>query len=288
MLSALPGVLFDGVAYGSLLFLISIGLSVTLGLMNFINLAHGAFAMVGGYVFAVATLRFGVPFALALLVAFVAAAIAGGVLERALYRRLYGHSPLDQVLFTIGLTFMSIAAATWIFGSGQQPVRLPESLLGQTHLLGVDVGIYRLFLIAIVFALAAVLALLVTRTRFGARIRASVDDARTAAGLGIDVERVFSVTFTLGSGLAGLGGALGIDVLGLDPTFPLKYMVYFLLVVVVGGAGTIVGTLCAAMVLGIFDVAGKYYVPWAGSFVIYALMVVLLLLFPRGLLRRVR
>jgi len=288
VLSALPGVLFDGVAYGSLLFLISIGLSVTHGLMNFINLAHGAFAMVGGYVFVVATLLFGVPFALALLVAFLAAALAGGVLERALYRRLYGHSPLDQVLFTIGLTFMSIAAATWIFGSGQQPVRLPASLLGQTRLFGVDVGIYRLFLIAIVFALASALALLVTRTRFGARIRASVDDARTAAGLGIDVERVFSVTFILGSGLAGLGGALGIDVLGLDPTFPLKYMVYFLLVVVVGGAGTIVGTLGAAMVLGIFDVAGKYYVPWAGSFVIYALMVVLLLLFPRGLLRRVR
>ena len=288
MLSALPGVLFDGVAYGSLLFLISIGLSVTLGLMNFINLAHGAFAMVGGYVCVIATIRYGLPFGVALIAAFAAAAIAGGILERALYRRLYGRSPLDQVLFTIGLTFMSIAAATWAFGSGQQPVRLPESLLGQTRILGVDVGVYRLFLIAIVFALASALALLVTRTRFGARIRASVDDSRTAAGLGIDVERVFSVTFTLGSGLAGLGGALGIDVLGLDPTFPLKYMVYFLLVVVVGGAGTIVGTLCAAMVLGIFDVAGKYYVPWAGAFVIYALMVVLLLLFPRGLLRRVR
>ena len=288
MLSALPGVLFDGVAYGSLLFLISIGLSVTLGLMNFINLAHGAFAMVGGYVCVIATIRYGLPFGVALIAAFAAAAIAGGILERALYRRLYGRSPLDQVLFTIGLTFMSIAAATWAFGSGQQPVRLPESLLGQTRILGIDVGVYRLFLIAIVFALASALALLVTRTRFGARIRASVDDSRTAAGLGIDVERVFSVTFTLGSGLAGLGGALGIDVLGLDPTFPLKYMVYFLLVVVVGGAGTIVGTLCAAMVLGIFDVAGKYYVPWAGAFVIYALMVVLLLLFPRGLLRRVR
>jgi len=288
VLSALPGVLFDGVAYGSLLFLISIGLSVTLGLMNFINLAHGAFAMVGGYVCVIATIRYGLPFGVALIAAFAAAAIAGGILERALYRRLYGRSPLDQVLFTIGLTFMSIAAATWVFGSGQQPVRLPDTLLGQTRILGVDVGIYRLFLIAIVFALASGLALLVTRTRFGARIRASVDDARTAAGLGIDVERVFSVTFTLGSGLAGLGGALGIDVLGLDPTFPLKYMVYFLLVVVVGGAGTIVGTLCAAMVLGIFDVAGKYYVPWAGAFVIYALMVALLLLFPRGLLRRIR
>src|SRR5207237_2741757 len=179
--------------------------------MNFINLAHGAFAMVGGYACVVATLRYGLPFGVALVVAF-----------------------------------------------------------------------------AVVFALASGLALLVTRTRFGARIRASVDDARTAAGLGIDVERVFSVTFTLGSGLAGLGGALGIDVLGLDPTFPLKYMVYFLLVVVVGGAGTIVGTLCAAMVLGIFDVAGKYYVPWAGAFMIYALMVVLLLLFLCGLFRRVR
>jgi len=288
VLSALPGVLFDGVAYGSLLFLISIGLSITLGLMNFINLAHGAFAMVGGYVCVVSTLRLGLPFGVALVAAFAAAAIAGAVLERLLYRRLYGRSPLDQVLFTIGLTFMSIAAATWIFGSGQQPVRLPGSLLGQTRVLGVDVGVYRLFLIGIVLALASGLALLVTRTRFGARIRASVDDARTSAGLGIDVDRVFSVTFTLGSGLAGLGGALGIDVLGLDPTFPLKYMVYFLLVVVVGGAGTIVGTLAAAMVLGIFDVAGKYYVPSAGAFVIYALMVVLLLLFPRGLLRRAR
>jgi branched-chain amino acid transport system permease protein len=230
----------------------------------------------------------GLPFGVALVAAFAAAAIAGAVLERLLYRRLYGRSPLDQVLFTIGLTFMSIAAATWAFGSGQQPVRLPGSLLGQTRILGVDVGVYRLFLIGIVLALASGLALLVTRTRFGARIRASVDDARTSAGLGIDVDRVFSVTFTLGSGLAGLGGALGIDVLGLDPTFPLKYMVYFLLVVVVGGAGTIIGTLAAAMVLGIFDVAGKYYVPSAGAFVIYALMVVLLLLFPRGLLRRAR
>jgi branched-chain amino acid transport system permease protein len=288
VLSALPGVLFDGVAYGSLLFLVSIGLSVTLGLMNFINLAHGAFGMVGGYVCVLATNRFGMPFGVALLASFVVAALAGGVLERLLYRRLYGRSPLDQVLFTIGLTFMSVAAATFFFGSGQQPVRLPPSLLGQTRILGVDVGIYRLFLIGIVLALASALALLVTRTRFGAQVRAAVDDARTSAGLGIDVERVFSVTFVLGSGLAGLGGALGIDVLGLDPTFPLKYLVYFLLVVVVGGAGTIVGTLAAAMVLGIFDVTGKYYVPSAGAFVIYALMVVLLLLFPRGLLRRAR
>lgn len=282
------GVLFDGIAYGSLLFLISIGLSVTLGLMKFINLAHGAFAMLGGYVCALAMARLGVPFLATLPLAFVAAALVGALLERTLFRHLYRRSPLDQVLFSLGVTLMSVAAATWFFGPGQQPVRLPPFLLGQVRFFGVDLGAYGLFLVAVVAAITAVLARLVMRTRFGARIRASVDHAQASAGLGIDVNRVFSITFTLGSGLAGLGGALAIDVIGLDPTFPLKYLVYFLLVVVVGGAGTITGTLAASMVLGIFDVAGKYYAPASGAFVIYALMVVLLLLFPAGLLRSAR
>jgi branched-chain amino acid transport system permease protein len=283
MVASIVGVLFDGIAYGSLLFLISIGLSVTMGLMNFINLAHGAFAMLGGYVCATLMSRLGVPFFAALPVAFAAAAAVGAVLERVLYRRLYRASHLDQVLFSIGLTLMSVAGATYVWGSGQQPVRLPAYLTGQVRLLGIEVGAYRLFLIGIVIVLTAALVYLVTRTRFGAQIRASVDNAQASAGLGINVSRVFSVTFALGSGLAGLGGALGIDVLGLDPTFALKYLVYFLLVVAVGGAGTISGTLAASMVLGIFDVAGKYYVPEVGAFVIYAMMVVLLLLFPAGL-----
>jgi branched-chain amino acid transport system permease protein len=279
----LIGVLFDGVAYGSLLFLVSMGLSVTMGLMNFVNLAHGAFAMAGGYVCVVAMTRFGVPFLAALPLAFVATAAAGALLERVLYRRLYDASHLEQVLFSIGLTFASIAAATWIFGSGEQPMSLPEFLRGQWQVAGVDFGVYRLFLIATVAALTLVLGALVRGTRFGAQVRAAVDDARVARGLGIDVDRVFSVTFALGSGLAGLGGALGIDVLGLDPSFPLKFMVYFLLVVVVGGAGSIRGALAAAIVLGLLDVAGKYYVPQAGAFVIYAAMVVLLVAFPSGL-----
>jgi len=286
MLANFAGVLFDGIAYGSLLFLISIGLGVTLGLMNFINLAHGAFAMLGGYVCAMAMARLGVPFLATLPLAFIVAALAGFVLERTLYQRLYGANPLDQVLFSIGLTFMAIAGATWIFGPVQQPVRLPDFLRGQWHLAGVDLGVYRIFLIAVVAALTILLALLVERTRFGAQVRASVDDARVARGLGIDVDRVFSVTFALGSGLAGLGGALGIDVLGLDPTFPLKFMVYFLLVVAVGGAGHMMGTLATAMLLGVLDVAGKYYMPQAGAFVIYAAMVVLLFAFPRGLFGR--
>ena len=282
----MAGVLFDGIAYGSLLFVVSLGLSVTMGLMNFVNLAHGAFAMAGGYVCVVAMTRFGIPFLAALPLAFIATAAGGAILERALYRRLYGASHLDQVLFSIGLTFMAIAGATWIFGPSQQPVRLPEILRGQWHVAGVDVGIYRVFLVAMVAAITALLALLVERTRFGAQVRASVDDARTARGMGIDVDRVFSVTFALGSGLAGLGGALGIEVLGLEPTFPLKFMVYFLLIVVVGGAGNVAGTLATAMLLGVLDVAGKYYLPQAGAFVIYAAMVVLLIAFPRGLFGR--
>jgi len=286
MFGNLAGVLFDGIAYGSLLFIISIGLSVTMGLMNFINLAHGAFAMLGGYACVLLMSRAGVPFLAALPVAFVVSAAAGILLERTLYRRLYDAPHLEQVMFSIGIVFMAVAAATWLFGPSQQPVRLPDFLRGQVHVLGLDLGAYRVFLIAAVVVATLALHLLLVRTRFGAQVRASVDNAVASAGLGIDVDRVFGVTFALGSGLAGLGGGLGIDVLGLDPTFPLKYMVYFLLVVAIGGAGTIKGGLVAAMILGICDVAGKYYVPQVGSFIIYFLMVALMMLFPAGLYGR--
>jgi branched-chain amino acid transport system permease protein len=286
MIANLAGVLFDGAAYGSLLFIISIGLSVTMGLMNFVNLAHGAFAMVGGYTCVLLMTRAGVPFLATLPVAFAVAAAAGIVLERTLYQRLYKATHLDQVMFSIGIVFMSVAAASYFFGTSPQPVRLPDFLRGQVNILGLDVGAYRLFLIATVIVATITLHLLLLRTRFGAQVRASVDDAGVAAGLGINVNRVFGVTFALGSGLAGLGGGLGIDVLGLDPTFPLKYMVYFLLVVAIGGAGTIKGGLVAALVLGICDVGGKYYVPQVGSFIIYFLMVALMVAFPSGLYGR--
>lgn len=285
MLTSLIGVLFDGLAYGSLLFVIGNGLSVTMGLMRFVNLAHGAFAMLGGYL-CVALMRQGVPFLAALPLVFLAVALVGAAAERLLYRRLYQAPHLDQVLFSIGLTFMAVAAATWAFGPAQQPVTLPPFLRGQLHLLGMDFGRYRLFLLALVVLITVDLEFLIEHTRFGARVRAAVDHRAAASGLGIDVGRVFTVTFALGTGLAGLGGALGIDVLGLDPTFALKYLVYFLLVVAVGGAGSMKGTAVAALLLGVFDVAGKYYLPELGAFVIYGLMVVLLALYPRGLYGR--
>lgn len=286
MITSLLGVLFDGLAYGMLLFLISVGLSVTLGLMNFINLAHGAFAMLGGYVCVLALQRWGLPFFVALPVAFVISALAGLLLERVLYRYLYRRSHLDQVLATIGLTFMAIAVASYFFGPMQQPLQVPRFLSGQVSVLGVDLNIYRGFLLAAGAALTVVLTLALERTRFGASVRAAVDRPRVAEALGIRVGLVFQVTFAVGCGLAGLGGALGVQVLGLDPAFPLKFIVYFLLVVAVGGTSGLKGPLYAALLLGVIDVAGKYYVPQIGAFIIYAMMVILLVLRPQGLVSR--
>lgn len=279
-------VVFDGIASGMLLFLIAVGLSVTLGLMNFVNLAHGAFAMFGGYVCVVASARWGVPFLPAVALAALATAALGVVLERTLFRRLYGKSQLDQVLFSIGLVFVAMALARWAFGPAQQPIRLPSWLQGQIHLGGLDIGLYRAFLVVLGLAVAFGLHRAIGVTRFGARLRASVDKPDVARGMGIDVDKIFVITFALGSGLAGLGGAVGVELLGLDPSFPLRYLVYFLIVVAVGGSGSIPGSLIAAVVIGICDVAGKYWMPQVGAFIIYTVMVVMLIVRPNGLLGR--
>ena len=276
-------ILFDGVAYGMILFVLAVGLSVTLGVMNVINLAHGAFAMAGGYIGVVLVNRLGVPFLAALPLAAVGTAAIGVVLERTLYVHIYRKSHLDQVLFTIGLTFMAVAAVSWALGSQQVFIALPSFLRGRFEVAGVSMGAYRLLVIAICGVLAVGLQAALTRTRFGSRLRAAVDDPVTARGLGINVGAIFTATFALGSGLAGLGGALGAEILGLDPSFPLKFMVYFLIVVTVGGGASITGPFVAALLLGVADVAGKYYVPAAGAFVIYSVMLVVLILRPQGL-----
>jgi len=283
-------ILFDGIAYGMLLFVLAVGLAVTMGLMNFINLAHGAFAMAGGYITVLLMQRANVPFLVCLPLAFAGAALLGAVLERTLYRPLYRKPHLDQVLFSIGLTFMAVAATDYFMGSTQQIIQLPDWLRGRTEIGSgawmLGMGHYRLFIIAVCAALTIGLQYVLSHTRFGSRLRASVDDQRVAAGLGINVNIVFLSTFAFGSGLAGLGGALGAEVLGLDPTFPLKFMIYFLIVVSVGGTTTITGPLLAALLLGIADVAGKYYVPKLGAFIVYCVMIVILLLRPQGLFAR--
>ena len=283
-------ILFDGIAYGMLLFVLAVGLAVTMGLMNFINLAHGAFAMVGGYITVLLMQRLGLPFLLCLPLAFLGSALLGGLLERTVYRPMYAKPHLDQVLFSIGLTFMAVASMDYFMGSTQQIIQLPDWLRGRTEIGSgawvLGMGHYRLFIIAVCAALTLALQYVLTRTRFGSRLRASVDDQRVAAGLGINVNIVFLSTFAVGSGLAGLGGALGAEVLGLDPTFPLKFMIYFLIVVAVGGTSSITGPLLAALLLGIADVAGKYYIPKLGAFIVYSLMIAILIWRPQGLFVR--
>ncbi len=279
-------ILFDGIAYGMLLFVLACGLAVTLGLMNFVNLAHGAFAMAGGYCTVILVNRWGVPFFAALPLAFLFSALLGLILERTLYVHVYRKSHLDQVLFTIGLVFMSVAAVDYVMGSGQMFVRLPDWLQGQFNVFGIGVGRYRLLIILVCGLLTLALQLILSRTRFGSRLRAAVDDTRVARGLGIRVDAVFAITFAVGSGLAGLGGALGTEIVGLDPAFPLKFMIYFLIVVTVGGTSSITGPFLASLLLGIGDVAGKYYVPTLGAFVIYTIMIVVLIVRPQGLFSR--
>jgi branched-chain amino acid transport system permease protein len=277
------GVLFDGFAYGMLLFLLSVGLSVTLGMMNFINLAHCSFGMLGGYVTVTLLDRLGWPFFATLPFAFLAGAVASFVLEGLLFRRFYRASELDQCLATIGVVFMSVAAAAYIYGTVQQPVELPSYLHGSVVCVGINFAVYRLFLVAVAVIVALVLVATLEWTRFGAQVRAAVDNQRMARGLGINVDRAFAITFALGSGLAGLGGALAIAMVGLDPSFAFTYLIYVLIVVSVGGLASIGGSFAAAMLLGISDMAGKYYIPALGSFFIYLLMVGLLMWRPAGL-----
>jgi branched-chain amino acid transport system permease protein len=275
--------LLGGVAAGMVLFIVSVGLSVTMGLMGFVNLAHGGFAMLGGYAVAQAMKHGGLGFAPGLLVGFAVTAALSVVLERLLYRRLYRADELDQVLFTIGLVFIMIASVTVVLGPENQPLALPPALQGQIDLGFIQYRAYSVVLIAVGLAIAVALWLGIERTRTGAQIRAAVDNRRMAESLGINIDRLFTVTFALGSGMAALGGGLGAEFLGLDPQYPLKYLVYFLIVVAVGGLGRVTGVFYAALLIGVLDFVLKKYLPQGGTMFIYALTILLLLWRPQGL-----
>jgi branched-chain amino acid transport system permease protein len=284
--AAAVSVLFHGLAFGMVLYLISVGLSVTMGLMGFVNLAHGAFAMLGGYLLTTLMGRFGVPF----LPAAAAAAVLTGLfsipIERLLYARFYGGDELDQVLLTIGLVFMSVAAVTWFWGPLVQPVQPPPWLSGEINLGFRNFPAYDTFLILFGAALVTLLWLGLERTRFGVQIRAAVGNLRMAQSVGINTSRLFMLAFALGSGLAGLGGAIGAELLSITPSYALDNLVFFLIVVAVGGLGSIRGPFVAALVIGISDTFFEYLLPQFGAFFIYALTMAILLWRPTGLFGR--
>jgi branched-chain amino acid transport system permease protein len=280
------GILLGGLSAGTVLFIVSVGLSVTMGLMGFVNLAHGAFAMFGGYVIILSMNRAHFGFAAALALGFVATAAISVVLERTLYRRLYRASDLDQVLFTIGLIFIFIAGAIIVVGPESQTLQLPAALRGQINLGFLRYRTYSIFLIVIGFLIGFGISLAFERTRIGAQIRATVDNRRMAESLGINVDRLFTITFAFGSGMAGIGGGLGAEFLGLDPQYALKYLVYFLIAVSVGGLGSVMGVYYASLILGVLDFVLKLYLPKGGTIFIYALTILLLLWRPQGLFGR--
>lgn len=285
-MTTLITILFFGVAYGMILYLISVGLSVTMGLMGFVNLAHGVFAMLGGYATVTLMNRLGVAFLPSVAIGCVIVAAVGFVLERTLYRRFYGRSELDQVLFSFGLILVAVALVRIAWGPLAQPIQLPDFLKGQVTFLGLTLPTYRLALVGFGAAVIAGLWFVFDRTLFGARIRAAVDDRVMAQSIGINTSRLFASAFGLGTGLAALGGGLGADVLAIAPAYPLQYIVYFLIVVAVGGLGNIKGPFVAALAIGISDTACRYFVPEAGSIFIFVFVFALLVWRPDGIMER--
>jgi branched-chain amino acid transport system permease protein len=282
LLTIAISVLFDGLAYAMFLFITSVGLSITMGLMGFVNLAHGAFAMAGGYIVVSLTRSVGVDFVPSLIIAAVVIGAVSVPFERVLYRPLYKSTELEQVLLTIGLAFMAIAGFTYFYGPIPKSVPLPDWLQGDVNLGFRSFPSYRAFLIVVGAALIAALWYAFEKTNIGAKIRAAVDNRRMAESVGINVDRLFTLTFALGSGLAALGGGLAIQLFGLTPSFAVLYLVLFLIVVAVGGLGSLKGTLLAALVIGIIDTGGKYIFPQGGNFFIYVITVLVLLIKPAG------
>jgi branched-chain amino acid transport system permease protein len=277
---------FNGLAYGIVLFLIACGLSITMGLMGFTNLAHGSIVMFGGYIVITLMKSFGWPFLATIPAAFMICTLAGAVFERLLFRRLYAADELNQVLLTIGLVFMTVAIATYVWGAGQQPLQMPSYLSARISLGLFDVSSYRLFLLLVGGAITVLLVLVFERSNLGAQVRAAVDNRQMAMSCGINVDRLFTLVFAIGCGVAGTGGALSVNLLGLDPSFPLRYLVFILIIVTVGGSGSIWGTFTAALLLGICDVFSKYFIPEAGAFTIFAITGVILFWRPQGLFGR--
>lgn len=276
----------DGVSFGMILFMISVGLSVTMGLMRVVNLAHGGFAMLGGAFTHWAMMRAGLPFLPAALVALLVVVVIAVPMERVLYRPIYRMGELPQVLATIGITFLMIASVNFWQGSTLLPIKLPEAMRGSVNLGFRTLPTHRLYVIGVGVLVIGGLYWLVERTRFGIRLRAAVDHPGTAACLGIDTSRVFALTFALGAGLAALGGILGAELLPIDAYYPLRYMVLFLTVVAVGGLGSIAGSFLAALALGILDTAARYLFPDFGTIFFYGAMIVILGIRPQGLLGR--
>ncbi len=286
-MSVFFGILVDGVSYGMILFMISVGLTITMGLMRVINLAHGSFALIGGATAHWLTSEMGVGYYAAVPLAVLATMMVAMVLEKVFYRKIYQFTELQQVLATIGITFLCIATVNYLLGSTILPIKIPEVFTESISLGFRSMPVHRLVVIVMGLVVVVALFLLLERTNFGIQLRAAVDNRTMADALGIDTVRIFALSFSLGAGLAAFGGILGAELLPVEAYYPLRYMVLFLVVVAVGGMGSIAGSFLAAIGLGIIDTAARYIVPEYGTIFFFVVMMLVLALRPRGLLGRI-
>lgn len=276
LLSSLSFILLYGTSYGMILFLISIGLVITMGLMRVINLAHGVFAAIGGYVALTAMNQYGISLWIGIPAACLIAATLSVPIERIFFTRLYTAAELDQVLMTIGLAFLGVASLNFAFGPDPLPSTLPPALAAN-----VDLGIrtfqmYRIFVIAFGAVLMVALWLAFEQTDFGAMLRAAVDNRSMAEAIGINVGRLFSIVFALGCALAALGGAIGYVMLPVEPLYAFKYLAIILIVVALTGFGNIKHSALVAILVGIIDTAGRFLIPSIGGFVVYLFLILVM------------
>ena len=279
------GQALNGLSYGVLLFLLSVGLTLIFGMLDVINLAHGSFYMLGAYA-GLATIAATGNFWLALIVAPVVVGAIGAVMERLVLRPLYQRSPLDQVLLTFGFIYLFEDLVKWIWGGRIRSIPPPELFSGSVTILGATIPSYRLFVIAFGFVMALALWLLIERTRLGSIIRAGVFDAEMTAGMGINIPLVFTGVFAFGAALGGLSGVIAGPIQSASPPMGAGILVPALIVVVVGGLGSLKGSLAGSLIIGQAETFGKAWLPGASMMMIYLVMALIVLLRPQGLFGR--
>ncbi|HWI25702.1 MAG TPA: branched-chain amino acid ABC transporter permease [Stellaceae bacterium] len=275
----------NSITFGGLLFLLSAGFSLIFGLMRIPNLTHGSMFMLGGYIGASMTLTYHLPFWLAALIAALAMAVFGGLIERFLLRRL-ANSVLAQVLVTLGLALIIADFCLMIWSGDPIMVDTPSALAGGTRALGLFFPTYRIAIILIAVVIAAALWALLERTRLGAMIRAGVDDPEMARVVGIRVSRLFTIVFCLGAALAGFAGLMGAPILSVYPGLDFDMLPLALVVVILGGVGSLLGSLIGSLVIGFIYNFGLVMLPELAYFVLFLPMVVVLVLRPQGLFGR--
>ncbi len=283
MMGRIASLTVDGLSFGLILFLMGCGLSITLGVMRVVNLAHCGFAMVGGYLAWTMVDAFGLGLLPALCVAVAATMALAVILEATVYRWVYRRNQLGQMLMTIGLAFVMEAVVNAAYGPYLRTLPVPSGLAGNWTAGSVSISLYRLFLVGVSGALALLLWLVLERTSFGARLRAAVNNPRMAGCVGVNVARIMTITFTVGCGLAAVGGVLGTQMLPLEPFYAVKYLILVLIVVAAGGLGSLKGSFAAALIIGLGDTIGRYFLPSAGAFMLYLIAGAILLTRPQGL-----